>query len=179
MVANRLILSLLVAPIAIVASIQVMFEQVSQCTSNGVLDCNLRVRKLNRTLATLYGNVTLNEDLGNNFITSFNLYRSWLGNNQYNLYPMRVSPTGICNFMEKFWADYYPYVVVYVPQMEKPGVCPITARQLQFNDMVLDARILPRYAPTGLWKLVWRAEDNRTGKNFLVEIVFRVYPDGH
>ncbi|EDS34420.1 conserved hypothetical protein [Culex quinquefasciatus] len=174
-----LILFLLAASVATVVSIQAMFEQFKQCTSNGVLDCNMRVRKVNRTLATLYGNATLNVDLGDSFITSVNLYRSMLGNNQYNLYPMKVSPTGVCKFMQEFWGDYYPYVVVYVPQMEKPGVCPITARQLQFNDMVLDERMLPRFVPTGLWKMVLRAENGHTGMYFQIEIIFRVYPDGY
>lgn len=72
MVAKHLILFLLAASVATVASIQVMFEQFKQCTSNGVLDCNLRVRKVNRTLATLYGNATLNVDLGDDFVVSIN-----------------------------------------------------------------------------------------------------------
>lgn len=111
--------------------------------------------------------------------TSINLYRSMLGNNQYNHYPMKVSPTGICKFMKEHWGDYYAFIVVYVPQMEKPDVCPITARQLQFNDMVLDERMFPQFVPTGLWKLVMRADNGQTGQYFQLEVIFRVYPDGH
>lgn len=109
--------------------------------------------------------------------TSFNGYHSPLGNNQYNLYAMKVPPITICNFMKNFWGDYYGYFVPYVPTIEKPGVCPITARYLPFNDFLLDPAMFPPFVPTGTWKLVWRATDNSTGRFFSVEAVFKVFPD--
>ncbi|EDS34425.1 conserved hypothetical protein [Culex quinquefasciatus] len=179
MVAKASLLLLLVISIATVKSVQVMLEQLNHCTSNGGLDCNLRVRKLNRTVAAMYGNVTLQVDLGNNFLTSFGLSYSRLGNNQFNLYPFRIVPVGFCTFMSKFWGDYYPYFVRSVPQLERPGVCPVTARLLRVNDLVLDSTLFPNYMSPGLWKLQWRGTDIVAGKHFAMEVVFKVYPNGY
>lgn len=61
---------LLLAAVASVELIQVMFDQFKHCKSNGILDCNVRVHKINRTVASLYGNVTLKIDFGDSFVVS-------------------------------------------------------------------------------------------------------------
>lgn len=115
----------------------------------------------------------------NAFQTSFSLSYSRLGNNQFNLYPFRIVPVGFCTFMNKFWGDYYPYFVRFVPQLERPGVCPVTARLLRVNDLVLDSKLFPNYMSPGLWKLQWRGTDIAAGKHFAMEVVFKVYPNGY
>ncbi|XP_052565927.1 uncharacterized protein LOC120428048 [Culex pipiens pallens] len=169
---------LLTVALASVAAVQMMMDQFKECTSNGVLECNLRVRKINRTTAALYGNVTLLVDLGSNFVTGFNVFHSAKGNNQYNLYPMKIPALDTCTFSNSFWKDYYPYIVPYVPEIEKPGVCPIAAKLLHFNDLVLDGAMFPPYVPPGLWKMVWKGTENGTDKFFVIEVVFKVFPNG-
>ncbi|XP_001854113.2 uncharacterized protein LOC6042967 [Culex quinquefasciatus] len=170
---------LLLAAVASVELIQVMFDQFKHCKSNGILNCNLRVHKINRTVASLYGTATFRVDLGESFVTSCDVFHSPLGNNQYNLYPLKIPQVSVCTYLEKYWEDYYPYIVGAVPSAPKPGECPVSARELHFNELIMDARMFSPYMPTGLWKLVWRASDTNTDKRFEVELTFRVYPDGH
>lgn len=179
MVATWTTLFFFILTLTSINCVQIMFEQFRQCSSNGVIDCNLRVRKINRTTAALYGNATVRMDLGKNFKTWFDAYHSPLGNNQFNLYPMRVPPMGVCDYLERFWGDYYPYMVGYAPNLVKPGECPLSVRVVQLDDMILDPRMLPPYVPKGLWKLVWHANATGMDKYFLVELTFKVYPDGH
>ena len=65
MIFNALFVWLLV--VTCTESIQVMFESFLQCNSTGVLECNLRVRKINRTTAALVGNFTYTKDVGSDY----------------------------------------------------------------------------------------------------------------
>ncbi|XP_038115519.1 uncharacterized protein LOC119768731 [Culex quinquefasciatus] len=85
-----------------VGSFQVMFDSVGSCSSTGLFECNMRVRKLNRTTAALVGNLSQTEDVGSNFKALIELFHSPLGNNQFYRYPMKIGPIGTCAFLEKF-----------------------------------------------------------------------------
>ncbi|EDS29611.1 conserved hypothetical protein [Culex quinquefasciatus] len=80
------------------------------------------------------------------------LHHSALGNNQFNRYPMKLGPTGMCDFLDKYWDDYYEYAVKYVPNIVKPRECPFGAKTYQIADWIMDSEMLPQYVPTGLWK---------------------------
>ncbi|KAL1397476.1 hypothetical protein pipiens_009732 [Culex pipiens pipiens] len=125
-----------------------MLQSFLQCNSSGMIDCNLRVRKINRTTAALTGNLTFNVDLGRDIETSVDFYHSALGNNQFNKYPMKIGPMSLCDYLEHLWGDYRGYVVGFVPNVPEVGECPLTRRTLLVNDLILDPRIFPPYVPT-------------------------------
>lgn len=69
----KIVFCLLAAAVTSVQLVQIMFEQFRRCSSNGVIECNLRVRKINRTVAALYGNVSILIDIGDSFMVSVRL----------------------------------------------------------------------------------------------------------
>lgn len=106
------------------------------------------------------------------------LDHSPLGNNQFNRYPMKIGPIGWCDFMTTFWPDYYPYGVKYVTNLWKPHECPVYPSKQQFNDLILDASILPQYLPTGLWRVEITLSKNRVVRLYFL-ILFKVYESGY
>lgn len=92
---------------------------------------------------------------------------------------MKIAPISACTYIRTVWSEYYPYFKPSCPNIAEPGVCPLTAREVLVNDLILDAGLLPPYVPTGLWKLIWRAKDNGTGLYFELEVTFKIFPNGH
>lgn len=161
-----------------IVALQYMFQGFNGCESNGVMDCTLRVRKVNRTTAALNGTIILHKDLDGSYETFIEVFHSPLGNNQFNRYPMKIGPLGFCEFMRTFWGDYQPYLAKYVTNLAEPDECPMRARTLIFRDLQLEAEMFPRYVPTGLWKLQWRMQSGKVDF-FAVEMLFKVYENGY
>ncbi|XP_038115518.1 uncharacterized protein LOC119768730 [Culex quinquefasciatus] len=172
-----LMLSLLV--IAPASSIQVMFDSVSNCNGSGVIDCNVRVHKINKTTAALMGELVQNMEVDDSYVGSVELHHSSLGNNQFNRYPMKMGPTGMCDFLDKYWDDYYEYAVKYAPNIVKPRECPFGAKTYQIVDWIMDSEMLPQYVPTGLWKVISLLSSTKNEHFFVIEIIFKVYEDGY
>ncbi|EDS29608.1 conserved hypothetical protein [Culex quinquefasciatus] len=144
-----------------------------------MVDCDVRVHKINRTTAALIGNIVQKVDIGGSYSALIEAYHSPMGNSQFNRYPMKIGPISMCEFLNDYWGDYYGYVVQFIENIAKPGECPFTARSYQVKDWIMDSRLLPPYVSTGLWRMMWSAWDNQTGDVFTTEIVFKVYDDGH
>ncbi|EDS34419.1 conserved hypothetical protein [Culex quinquefasciatus] len=169
----------LLAVTSTVTAIEAMFEGFNKCEPNGILECRLRVRKINRTTAALFGTIDLKVEMSDHIETAIEAFHSPLGNNQFNKYPMKIGPVGMCQFVAVYWADYYSYMARYIENLLEPGVCPIGARLISFNDMILDGKMLPQVVPTGLWKLLWRGRDtNNPEVAFELEFVAKIYVDG-
>ena len=89
---------LLLLTLVSVSAIQMMFDQLRHCTSNGMIECNVRVRKINRTVAALYGNATLKVALGDSFVVSVNYW--YLCILCYRIHFLRCQPVHITALWE-------------------------------------------------------------------------------
>lgn len=61
---------LLILTISPASSVQVMFDSFSYCNGTGMMECTVRVRKLNRTTAALSGKIIQTVDIGDSFEVS-------------------------------------------------------------------------------------------------------------
>ncbi|KXJ77023.1 uncharacterized protein LOC115269291 [Aedes albopictus] len=134
------------------ASFDVMFEKFEQHNGTELSNIKLRVRKYNRTISVLSGNVDLKVVVDNTFEVSIRCAYSPKGNNQFNEYPMKIARTKICDFVNNDWRDYYPYFE-NSSNLPKVGECPVDPMEFYFNDMVLDSKMFPPYLPHGLWRM--------------------------
>lgn len=85
----------------------------------------------------------------------------------------------MCDFLDKYWDDYYEYAVKYVPNIVKPRECPFGAKTYQIADWIMDSEMLPQYVPTGLWKVISLLSSTKNEHFFVIEIIFKVYEDGY
>lgn len=53
------------------AAIQAMLENFEQVSGDDLINFQVRVRKINRTTAALYGNSTIQTEFGNEYVVSF------------------------------------------------------------------------------------------------------------
>nr|XP_029733735.1 uncharacterized protein LOC109623195 [Aedes albopictus] len=134
------------------ASFDVMFEKFEQHNGTEMSNIKLRVRKYNRTISVLAGNVDLKVVADNTLEVGIRCAYSSKGNSQFNEYPMKIARTKICDFVNNDWRDYYPYFE-NSSNLPKVGECPVEPKEFYFNDMVLDANMFPPYLPHGLWRL--------------------------
>lgn len=162
---------------AFVASIELMFERFEQINGTGIAECNVRVRKFNRTTASLLGNVTVKVELDNSFQGIMKLYHSPLGNNQFVWYPFKIGPMGVCDFTRNIWPDFYDHYVNYVENLPEVGECPVRARTSIVRDFILDGKRAIRSIPEGLWKVqFWLTNDE---ESVVTEVYVKVYKDGY
>ncbi|XP_001848759.2 uncharacterized protein LOC6039088 [Culex quinquefasciatus] len=168
-----------VAAIVPVSSVQTMLDSFSYCNSSGMVECSARVRKVNRTTAALYGKFVLNTDIDSSFNGAVEVHHSPLGNNQFNRYPMKIGPVGFCEFLNDFWGDYYDSIVPYMPNIMKPRECPVSPRTIPINDWIMDPKMLPKYVPTGLWKVITMLKSEQKKQFYVMELIFKVYDDGY
>ncbi|XP_055636717.1 uncharacterized protein LOC129775711 [Toxorhynchites rutilus septentrionalis] len=164
--------------VGIISPVQVMYEGFSQTNGSEVVEFDMRVRKINRTTAALNGKATIKEDLTNKFICQADALHSPKGNNQYNVYPMKISPTGLCNFTNKVWSDYHPYFERYSEDMMQIDECPVLQRVVLFKDMIVDKKMFPRYIPSGLWRILVQCSEDM-GRSFGFEMKMKAYEDGY
>ncbi|KAL1379686.1 hypothetical protein pipiens_003745 [Culex pipiens pipiens] len=70
----------------------------------------MRVRKYNRTVATLNGTLAILQNIGNAYDISLSTARSALGNNQFNEYPMKIPRKSAWDFFHEYWRQYQNYM---------------------------------------------------------------------
>ncbi|XP_055618630.1 uncharacterized protein LOC129763514 [Toxorhynchites rutilus septentrionalis] len=131
----------------------VMFEKIEQLNGTDLIEFNnIRVRKFNRTVSVLDGNIELRAEANDKYVISIRSAYSSKGNNQFNEYPMKLPPQRICEFFNTTWREYYPYYneTTNFPEV---GECPITPKMFYVKNHILDGSVFPPYIPKGLWRL--------------------------
>ena len=139
------------------------------------VDIMLRVKKINRTTSVLSGNMNLLTDMDSTwFVCAYILYNilefsdfiycqmsvtfwnSPKGNNQFNLYPMKLSNQTVCEFVS---SDYYIKIKKKQDNnknLPEVGVCPIKKGNYIIENLIFgaNAELVPPVVPDGLWKMV-------------------------
>jgi hypothetical protein len=87
----------------------------------------LRVKRFNRTVYVIDGNLEVHRDFDQNWDVQMDVWRSKLGNNQYDLTPMRVPRQNTCEFIKNVYKDkMYPSFKISsnFPEFEEEVNCP-------------------------------------------------------
>lgn len=69
----------------------------------------LKVKRYNKTVYTLSGKVSVQQDFDIEWGIQMDVWRSKLGNNQWELTPLKVAKQDVCSFLDN----------VYIPKMQE------------------------------------------------------------
>uniref|UniRef100_A0A182QUX1 Uncharacterized protein n=1 Tax=Anopheles farauti TaxID=69004 RepID=A0A182QUX1_9DIPT len=93
------------------------------------------------------------KDFGNNILISAEFFHSPLGNNQFSHTPYRLPLLGACDFHRFVMADFREHFEVETIENFPLDVqCPIKARTIIYNGVVLKSTNFPANVRPGLWK---------------------------
>uniref|UniRef100_A0A182MAU8 MD-2-related lipid-recognition domain-containing protein n=1 Tax=Anopheles culicifacies TaxID=139723 RepID=A0A182MAU8_9DIPT len=146
------LLGMLSVLVATLHGMQFDFERTEQLSGFDVFYSTLRVRKYNRTTIVLNGTFAPKIVLNNSYRVSTELYHSPLGNQQFNLYPMKLPAKQVCDFMDTLHDEYGQYMV-NVYNLPERGTCPIYPREVYTIGKIFPSEVIPPYLPKGLWKV--------------------------
>ncbi|XP_035907280.1 uncharacterized protein LOC118510002 [Anopheles stephensi] len=136
-----------------VRCINLAFENFEQTFGEDSMLCDARVRKFNRTTSVLNGTFHIFHDTSKDVQYQLDMYYSRLGNQQYNLLPMKIPSAGICDFVNNLYSVYPEMTELFInfpPRYQ----CPIRARQMFVLDREFPSEIWPMVMrKVGLWKL--------------------------
>ncbi|XP_062538100.1 uncharacterized protein LOC134206399 [Armigeres subalbatus] len=133
------------------------FQRLEQVTGFDILRTNMRITKYNRTTAVMNGTVDFYVDLDNSLTFQMKLAYSRLGNNQFNLYPLRLAEAPFCHFLNDTFREYQADFqnATNFPQVGPEGLCPVPAGQYWLKNVVFDASRIPFIAPEGYWRVTF------------------------
>ncbi|EDS45325.1 conserved hypothetical protein [Culex quinquefasciatus] len=159
-------------------AIEVMYESFEQINGTDTVEFRTRVRKVNRTTAALDGEIDLKKPLTNDYKIKLDFFHSPIGNQQFNYYPMKIPPSGMCDFTKNTWPNYEQYYRSAVTNTIRVGECPVEPRVANISNHLLVPQMFSDYAPTGLWK-VHVVVQTEAGDGFFAIWHMKIYSDGH
>ncbi|ETN62480.1 hypothetical protein AND_005833 [Anopheles darlingi] len=149
------------------------YERIEQVSGFDYFNYDLRVRKYNRTTATLNGTIHIKQPMDDTYRFSTDVFHSSLGNNQYEHTPLHLPESGFCQFMDLLHRE-YPNAIKDIVHLTEPNKCPIPACEMHFLDLEFPNDVLPTSITRGVWKLILKgAHEGET--MFHAVIVVRVF----
>nr|XP_029733307.1 uncharacterized protein LOC115269094 [Aedes albopictus] len=153
---------------------EITFQRFEQTMGFDILRSTYRVTKFNRTCAVLNGTMDVFEDLHNNTTVKLNIAYSRLGNNQFNISPMKIAEQPICDLLKGTYREnqYVFENVSNYPIVGEDGLCPFPAGHYWIKNMLFEANQLQAPFPEGFYRTTFvmtTAKPNRT-----VEFIFYV-----
>lgn len=79
---------------------------------------------------------------------------SRIGNNQFNISPMKIPQKPFCKFLNESYPD-YEYIFegkTNFPKVGSEGFCPVPAGHYWFRNVLFDATKVVSVAPEGFWR---------------------------
>nr|XP_029733202.1 uncharacterized protein LOC109432585 [Aedes albopictus] len=78
-----------------------------------------------------------------------------MGNNQFNLSPMRIPEQPFCQFLNGTYREYESIFdgTSNYPKVGSDGLCPFPAGHYWNRDLVFDVTKLPAVTPEGFWRV--------------------------
>ncbi|KAL9696651.1 hypothetical protein quinque_016230 [Culex quinquefasciatus] len=155
-VGASLILACLVSLVS--SELEIDLQRIVQNYGEHLVDAReLRVRKINRTSHALNGTVRVAVDLDNDYRVSLSLAHSRLGNNQFNIYPMKIPEQRNCILLNSSYREYQSLFREHsnMPQVPPEGMCPFRKGTYWFKDAIFSADHFPPYVPEGYWRFTF------------------------
>ncbi|XP_040168271.1 uncharacterized protein LOC120903112 [Anopheles arabiensis] len=140
-------------------SLKVVFENFKQLTGHDIVECDIRVRKFNRTMTVLNGSFILQTWINDSIELSVDLFHSRLGNQQFNHYPMKLPSCGCCSFFDNLQTTYGKQTKT-ISNLPAIGECPISPRTVDLIDFAFPQEVVSQVMPRGLWKALVTARQN-------------------
>uniref|UniRef100_A0A182UPR8 Uncharacterized protein n=1 Tax=Anopheles merus TaxID=30066 RepID=A0A182UPR8_ANOME len=140
-------------------SLKVVFENFKQLTGHDIVECDIRVRKFNRTMTVLNGSFVVQTWLNDSIELSVDLFHSRLGNQQFNHYPMKLPSCGCCSFFDNLQTNYGKQTKS-ITNLPAIGECPISPRTVDMIDFAFPQEVVSQVMPRGLWKALVTARLN-------------------
>ncbi|XP_038122320.1 uncharacterized protein LOC119770835 [Culex quinquefasciatus] len=140
------------------SELEIDLQRIEQNYGEHLVDAReLRVRKINRTSHALNGTVRVAVDLDNEFRVSLSLAHSRLGNNQFNIYPMKIPEQASCVLMNGSYREYQSLLLDHsnMPQVPPEGMCPFRKGTYWFKDAIFSSTYFPPYVPEGYWRFTF------------------------
>ncbi|XP_058839872.1 uncharacterized protein LOC131695404 [Topomyia yanbarensis] len=134
---------------------EVQFDRFEQQLGNHLANYSrLRVRKFNRTTWILDGDGETFVDFTDDYQVSLTVAHSPLGNNQWNEYPMKISKSRMCSFLNGAYKEYQPYFIEYTnfPRVGVEWVCPFPKGSYWVRNFAPNGDWLPSVFPAGYWR---------------------------
>ncbi|XP_058839862.1 uncharacterized protein LOC131695395 [Topomyia yanbarensis] len=121
----------------------------------------LRVRKFNRTTWILDGDTELFVDLSDEYQFSLTWAHSSLGNNQWNDYPMKISKSPMCAFLNGPYKEYQPYFIdnTNFPRIGEERVCPFPKGRYWVRNLAPAGVWIPEALAGGYWRFTGSVSD--------------------
>ncbi|KXJ74502.1 hypothetical protein RP20_CCG013529 [Aedes albopictus] len=163
----------LLLSVALVLSIdiepEVTFQRIEQTMGFEIWHTHLRITKFNRTTAIINGTGDIFVDLDNSFTLRVEFAHSRLGNNQFNISPLRVPEQPLCQFLNGTYREYQSMFINHsnYPVIGPEGLCPFPAGHYWNKDVMFDVRNVPPTVPEGFW----RATILLTGENSTTDFI--------
>ncbi|XP_055612477.1 uncharacterized protein LOC129759082 [Uranotaenia lowii] len=145
------------------------FQRVEQVGGEDMFDCQIRIRKFNRTAPVITGPTTFFVDMDNTYTLEMKSAYSPLGNNQFNEYPMSLKKQNLCDFANTTYREYQEFLKEpgsNWTQLTGEGLCPWPKGTYSFNDLYLtDTSPVPPVIPSGLWRatFLYQGPNNQKG----------------
>ncbi|KFB52465.1 AGAP008958-PA-like protein [Anopheles sinensis] len=114
--------------------------------------------------------------MDDSFVVQTDFFRSSLGNQQFNHYPMKLPTKGMCQFFQNVHDNYHEYIQDII-NFPLKGECPIAAREFHLINHIFPSTALPPTFPIGLWKIMLTTEENNIAK-IKFAIMIKIYRDG-
>ncbi|XP_058839861.1 uncharacterized protein LOC131695400 [Topomyia yanbarensis] len=134
---------------------EVQFERFEQQLGFHLTNFSgLRVRKFNRTTWILDGDGEIFVDLTDEYQAAVSVAYSALGNNQWNEYPMKVSKSKFCSFINGAYKEYQPYFIysTNLPSVGVDWLCPVPKGRYWVRNFAPDGDWIPSSVPSGYWR---------------------------
>jgi hypothetical protein len=107
-----------------------------------------RAKRMNKTVYGVIGNVTVKQDIDDEWEVEINTYRSKLGNNQWEKTPLKFARRKGCDFVENIYKEKMQVDFVDIsnlPQFKDGEGCPFPKGDYYVNGYRTDIRHFPSY----------------------------------
>nr|XP_019564477.2 uncharacterized protein LOC109432589 [Aedes albopictus] len=166
----------LLLPAALVLSIniepEVTFQRTEQTMGYDIFHTRLRITKFNRTIAIINGTWDLFVDLDNNYMFQIEFAHSRLGNNQFNISPLKIPEQPFCHFLNGTFREHQSMFVntANYPIVGPDGLCPFPAGHYWNRNMVFHPSQLPVAMPEGFWRVTIFVRGKTSIADFIIYV---------
>ncbi|KXJ80640.1 hypothetical protein RP20_CCG024213 [Aedes albopictus] len=161
-------------PAALVLSIniqpEVTFQRIEQTMGYDILLTRLRITKFNRTAATMNGTGDIFVNLDNSYMVNIEFAHSRLGNNQFNISPLKVPEQPFCHFLNGTYREYQSMFInaSNYPIVGPDGLCPLPAGHYWNKNVMFDPSNVPVAMPEGFWRITLFVKGKTSTADFIL-----------